>query len=616
MTDSKNIPDSNIPGSAIRDPGSTTQRSRILVVDDEELICLTFKSILVDNNYDVMTARDYETALKIISDTEPDLIVTDIVLGSNTGVDLLNKVKSMGLNCPVVMITGQPSLETSINSLRLGAFDYIPKPVLKDALLHITRLGIQHKNLLDNKNMLEMANSRTLHNIEAIFKSIKDGIITVNNELKIIETNKSVKKICNFTGKDNSGENLNNLQTKCSGECVSVLKETLKTNKIIEDFQIECQHSEKPHQVVLLTSSPLRHEDIKTSGAVLVIRDITRLTNLELELKDRTRFHNMIGKNSKMRQIHTLIKNLADTDSTALIVGETGTGKELVAQAIHHTSIRKTKPFVTVNCSALSENLLESELFGHVKGAFTGAIKNKVGRFEKADRGTIFLDEIGDISPLTQLKLLRVLQEKTFERVGDSIPIKADVRIIAATNCNLKEKIKTGEFREDLYYRIKVVDILVPSLAERREDIPLLLDHFLNLFNKRFNKQINDFSNEVVNLFMNYSWPGNIRELRHAVEHGFVLCQGKTMLLDHLPVEIKNYSKKLKLITPKPDHLNKDAVTKEALVQALNKAGWNKAKAARILNIGRRTIYRKIQKHEIQHSNTELGMRKETDLGK
>jgi len=295
-----------------------------------------------------------------------------------------------------------------------------------------------------------------------------------------------------------------------------------------------------------------------------------------------------------MQKLYALVENLSETDSTALITGETGTGKELVAHAIHYNSTRKEKPFVKVNCSALAENLLESELFGHVKGAFTGAVQNKTGRFQMANQGTIFLDEFGDISPLIQLKLLRVLQEKEFEQVGDSTPIKIDVRIIAATNCNLKEKIKLGEFRQDLYYRIKVVDIPIPSLRERREDIPLLSDHFLEIFNKRFKKQIEGFSNEVINAFMNYSWPGNIRELEHAIEHGFVLCQGDTMLFDHLPVEIKEY-----LRIEKPIGFEKVLPDKEELIHALNKTDWNKSKAARMLGIGRRTIYRKIEEYKI-----------------
>ena len=345
---------------------------------------------------------------------------------------------------------------------------------------------------------------------------------------------------------------------------------------------------------MLLTSSPLKDDGINSLGAVLVVRDITRLTHLESQLKERHQFHRIIGKSSRMQKIYTILDNLAETDSTVLITGETGTGKELVANAIHYNSILKKGPFVKINCSALAENLLESELFGHVKGAFTGAVNNKKGRFEMADKGSIFLDEIGDISPSIQLKLLRVLQEQEIERVGDSIPIKINVRIISATNCNLKKKVKNGEFREDLYYRIKVVELPIPSLAQRREDIPLLSQHFLDVFNSRFKKKINGLSNEVMTAFMNYSWPGNIRELNHAIEHGFVLCQGETMLVEHLPLELKEHLNKEQTLCSK-----KSTVTKEDICNALAQTDGNKSKAARLLGIGRRTIYRKIEEYQI-----------------
>ncbi|WP_289022376.1 sigma-54 dependent transcriptional regulator [Desulfobacter postgatei] len=569
-------------------------KSKILIIDDEENIRFGFEMILADQGYDVMTAIDYDSALKIISDKEPDLIISDIILGGHTGIDLLHEIKTRKLHCPVIMITGEPNIETSTDAVRLGAFDYIPKPIRKETLLRITSHGLQHKKLLDTKIELEADNLRVRHNMEAIFRSLKDGVVTVDEAFQVIEANEAVKDICRFPVKDITGKNFEEIQTGCSKSCINVLKETLKTKKTINEFRIECRHPEKPRQIVLLTGSPLRHNGIKSLGAVLVVRDITRLTNLERDLKERHHFHRIIGKSHRMQKIYAILENLSDTDSTVLITGETGTGKELVAHAIHHNSTRKGKPFVKVNCSALSENLLESELFGHVKGAFTGAVKNREGRFQMADQGTIFLDEIGDVSPLIQLKLLRVIQEKEIERVGDSTPMKIDVRVIAATNCNLKEKIKTGAFREDLYYRIKVVDIPVPSLSERREDIPLLINHFLGIFNTRFKKQINGLSNEVVTAFMNYPWPGNIRELEHTMEHGFVLCQGQTMLFDHLPVEIKEYSG-----TQKPVRSGKKSVNKDDILNALEKAYWNKSQAARLLGIGRRTIYRKIKEYRI-----------------
>lgn len=298
-----------------------------------------------------------------------------------------------------------------------------------------------------------------------------------------------------------------------------------------------------------------------------------------------------------MQNIYSLLEDLSSLDTTVLVTGESGTGKELVARALHYSGNRAFKPFTTVNCSALAESLLESELFGHVKGAFTGAFKDKQGRFAAADGGTILLDEIGDISPMIQLKLLRVLQEKEFERVGESTPQKVDVRVIACTNKDLKEKVKKGEFRQDLYYRLKVVEVALPPLRDRLEDLPLLVDHFRRTFNERFHKDIGGISSEVLSRFMDYAWPGNVRELEHVMEHAFVLCHGGTITLKHLPADIRNGDP----VDENP-HLKNRVIPGqdvENIREALNKTGWNKSKAARLLGIGRRTIYRKIEDYQL-----------------
>jgi transcriptional regulator with PAS, ATPase and Fis domain len=294
-----------------------------------------------------------------------------------------------------------------------------------------------------------------------------------------------------------------------------------------------------------------------------------------------------------MQKIYSLIEDLSDVLTTVLITGESGTGKELVADAIHYSGDRSNSPLVKVNCSALSESLLESELFGHVKGAFTGADRNKVGRFQKADSGTIFLDEIGDISPRMQLRLLRVLQERIFERVGDSTSIKVDVRVIAATNQDLAAKVKQGEFREDLYYRLRVVEIFIPPLRDRTDDIPVLVEHFIQKFNNKFNKNIAAISEGVMKVFIAYLWPGNVRELEHALEHAFVLCRQNTIAQEHLPAHLSEISDR------QTSALNGNEIDPEAVREALIKSGGNKAKAARLLGINVRTIFRKIEKYNI-----------------
>ena len=295
-----------------------------------------------------------------------------------------------------------------------------------------------------------------------------------------------------------------------------------------------------------------------------------------------------------MEEIYSLLEKLAPVNSTVIITGESGTGKELIAEALHYKGNRKNNPFMKVNCAALSENLLESELFGHVKGAFTGAIKDKKGWFEKANKGTIFLDEIGDITHALQLRLLRVLQEKEIVPVGSTGTLKVDVRVITSTNQDLEKKVREGTFREDLYYRIRVMEIKLPPLRERLEDIPLLVEHFIKKYNREFNKNITGISQNVRRLFMTYQWPGNIRELEHTIEHAFILTDQSTITIEVLPHSLKN----LPLIKQTPDICNIETEEK-TLREALEKNNWKKAKAARLLGVDRATIYRKMKKFNI-----------------
>ncbi len=319
----------------------------------------------------------------------------------------------------------------------------------------------------------------------------------------------------------------------------------------------------------------------------------------EAEMDKSEKINNIIGTSIAVQKMYAFVQILAGVKSTVLISGESGVGKELIAEAIHYDKEEnKRRPFVKVNCASLPDELLESELFGHVKGAFTGAIKDRIGRFQMADGGTIFLDEIGDISNNMQLRLLRVLQEMEFERVGDSVPVKVDVRVITATNKDLLEKVKRGTFRNDLYYRLKVVEIKVPPLRDRRQDIPLLAHHFLDKLNRQYHKKITAISREVLSVFGEYDWPGNVRELKHAMENGYVLCNQSTITLKDLPDDFYK-GKSANSIRDKQD---KDLDERETIVQALAQTGWNKAKAARLLNIDRKTLYLKMAKYNI--SNT------------
>ena len=557
---------------------------KILIVDDEENICFTLGRFLSDEGYDVTTAENFNTALQKIDQIEFDLVFADILLKGRSGIEILKAVNEKDLNCPVVMITGVPTIETASEALRMGAFDYLSKPVLQTGLLKVTKAALRYKRLVDEKE-------RYKTNLEAIFSSVKDALISVDKDLNIIETNRAAEKICNLLRKTSIGKSLRSMEFPCSGQCIGALEKTISLKKSVEYTQVSCGLDKNTGQVVNLTASPLLDRKGNLSGGILAIRDQTRLFRLERDMKMRHKCHNMIGKSEAIQDIFSLVDTLADVKTSVLISGESGTGKELVADALHFKGHDPQKPLVKVNCAALSENLLESELFGHVKGAFSGAFKDRVGRFEHADGGTILLDEVGEISPRMQLRLLRVLQEHEFERVGDSATIKVNVRVVAATNLDLMDEVNNGRFRSDLYYRLKILEIKLPALRKRREDIPLLVEHFIGFFNEQFGKYIENISDDVRQRFMKYPWPGNIRELKHAIEHAFILCKGTVLELEHIPLEVSQGNSSV---------LN--STTKEELLVALNKVRWNKTKAAKVLNISRQTLYRQMKMYKISSS--------------
>jgi PAS domain S-box-containing protein len=562
-------------------------KAHILVIDDEESIRFTFDRFLSDEGHQVATAHDYDDAISKISGNSFDLIFADIVLGGKTGLEVVREVKRRNLSCPVVMITGDPNVDSASAAVRLGALDYLSKPVKQDSLLRITEMALRHKRLNDEKEKYRL-------NIEAIFRSVKDAIITVDLDLKIVELNEAALSLCGLS-RDAIGKAFDSVDTGCCKKCLGVFRETISMKHSVEIPRLECRRAvDHSLRVVAISSSPLLDHQGLFSGAVVVIRDETRLAGLEKDLKDRRKFHSIVGGSAKMQEIYSLIESLAEVPTTVLISGESGTGKELVADALHYSSDRSERPLVKVNCSALSEGLLESELFGHVRGAFTGAVKDKVGRFQMADGGTIFLDEIGEVSPQVQLRLLRVLQERIFERVGDSSPMGVDVRVIAATNRDLAEKVRRGEFREDLYYRLKVVEIQLPPLRDHIADLTLLIEHFLDKFNKKYGKHITGVTSDVQEVLAEYPWPGNIRELEHSIEHAFVHCREGTITIDHLPRNFRNLNKAGLLINE-----GEGEEERSKILKILEKTAWNKAKAARTLNIDRSTLYRKMEKYNI-----------------
>ncbi len=328
------------------------------------------------------------------------------------------------------------------------------------------------------------------------------------------------------------------------------------------------------------------------------------IAHLKGDIKRRYRFGRIVGKSDSMQAIYALIQDLADVPATVLITGESGTGKELAAGALHAYSQRRDKPFIKVNCAALSESVLESELFGHVKGAFTGADKDRIGRFQKAADGIILLDEIGDVSLDFQKRLLRVLQEREFECLGDTTTLPMRARVLASTNQDLLKRIKQGAFRQDLYYRLKVVEIRLPSLRERKEDIPMLIRHFLDTFNEELGKKIEGISSEVLRILMAYHWPGNVRELRNILEHMCILCKSTTIVEDDLPLDFPghdlSYERSFHALPDKSQSsFPPPTDDKETLLNALKQAGLNKTRAAKILGISRRTLYRRLKQYQL-----------------
>jgi len=451
----------------------------ILVVDDEKNYLLVLSAVLEDEDYEVLTAQGGREALDIQKSSDLDLILTDMKMPAMDGIELLEKIKAMDQDLPVIMMTAHGTIDKAVEAMQKGAYSYILKPF--------------------------------------------------DNERLILYVKKAV-----------------------------AIYQVIKENRRLRDA-----------------------------------------------VKSQYRFGNFIGKSKPIRDVFEMIRKVAPSNATVLVEGESGTGKELVAKSIHFNSSRRDKPFIAINCSALVENLLESELFGHEKGAFTGAVAKKKGRFELADNGTLFLDEIGELSQNLQVKLLRVLQEKTFERVGGTRPIVVDIRVLAATNKNLKEEMINGRFREDLFYRLNVVRIVLPPLKHRIEDIRLLVNHFIEKYaaERKVDLPVKGVDQEVDRLFFDYSWPGNVRELENLIERVMILCPNDTIRVSDLPMDFKdNVHNALHL-----EGIPSDATLYETLAtiekamieRALEMADNVQAHAAAMLGIGKSGLNQKIKKYNL-----------------
>ncbi len=432
-----------------------------------------------------------------------------------------------------------------------------------------------------------------------ILNSIADGVFTTDHEGKITFMNKAAEQITGFRSKEAIGHYCFDIfradicQTRCA------LKETLKTKKEIINLPATILRKGGQRIPISISTAVLRNEEGKIIGGVETFRDLSAIEELKKELSQKYTLGDIISKNHLIHDLFNILPHVAESDSTVLIEGASGTGKELFAKAIHNLSRRKNKPFIKVNCGALPDTLLESELFGYMKGAFTDAKKDKPGRFALAHGGTIFLDEVGDMSPALQVKLLRVIQEKEYEPLGSTSPRKTDVRIIAATNKDLSKLVSEGKFREDLYYRLNVVKIDLPPLSQRREDIPLLIEAFIQKFNAKMGKQIRGVSDRALRILLNYDFPGNVRELENIIEHAFVLCKGDLIDIDCLPKEILGNQEKLSSDEPPAGKTPFERAEAEVIERTLRKYGGNRTETAKELGIDRTTLWRKIKKYSL-----------------
>jgi len=443
---------------------------------------------------------------------------------------------------------------------------------------------------------------RTMHHgdpqaAQTILDSVADGVFTVDRDWRITSFNKAAERITGVAHDEAIGSRCCDVfrASICESECA--LRQTIRTDKPIVNKAVYIIDADDRKVPISVSTAILRNGDGEIVGGVETFRDLSLVEDLRRELEGRYTFGDIIGRSPAMQALFELLPVVADSDSSVLIHGASGTGKELVARAIHNLSPRKKRRFVAINCGALPDTLLESELFGHKAGAFTDARKDKPGRFAIADGGTLLLDEIGDISPAMQVRLLRVLQERQFEPLGSVDPVTVDVRVIAATHRDLADLVREGVFREDLFYRINVFRVDLPALRDRREDIPLLVEHFIARFNARQNKDVSGVSTEVMDVLMRCDFPGNARELENTIEHAFVLCRSGMIELRHLPQEILDCSD-LPLATALPG-ASLRSIEIIHIEDALRRHKGNRTAAAEELGIHPTTLRRKIKRLDI-----------------
>jgi PAS domain S-box-containing protein len=447
------------------------------------------------------------------------------------------------------------------------------------------------------EQVMQNGNIEILNHDHAILDSIADGVFTVDRKWTITSFNKAAEAITGVRRRDAVGRRCWEVfhANVCESDCL--LKKTLKTNRQCISRTVHIINKKGVSVPISISTGILKNAKGKVIGGVETFRDLSEIEELRKEVLGKHTFGDIVTQDHRILNLFNVLPAIAKSTSPVLILGESGTGKELLAKAIHNASEKANGPFVAVNCGALPENLLESELFGYRKGAFTDAKTDKPGRFDRAKGGTLFLDEIGDLPKSLQVKLLRVIQENMFEPLGSTAPVLSEARIIAATNHDLQQMVESGEFRQDLYYRINVVPIVMPPLRDRKNDIPLLIDHFLMHFNLILKRNIERISNEAMAIIIHHAFPGNVRELENILHHAFILCQGSTIEKKHLP-EYLFASKQIASVSPESDSV--EAFEKQKIVHTLERNKYSRTRSAKELGVHVATLWRKMKQYGIK----------------
>ncbi|PLY03761.1 MAG: Fis family transcriptional regulator [Desulfuromonas sp.] len=441
----------------------------------------------------------------------------------------------------------------------------------------------------------EIAADACCEHLQTILNSVADGVFTVDKDMRITHYNRAAEEITGFPREEAIGKHCYEIFRAgvCATDCP--VKEAIQTGDPVVNREVDILGRDNRKVPISVSASVLRDDDGNPIGGVETFRDLSLIHALRKEITQKYTFHELVSRNPAMRRLFDVMPDIAASQATVLINGDSGTGKELFARAIHDLSQRKKGPLVTLNCGALPEQLLEAEIFGARRGAYTGAVENRPGRLEMAEGGTLFLDEIGDLPLPLQVKLLRVLENQEYQPLGARSPQKADVRFLAATHRNLDSMVEEGSFRRDLYFRINVVSLQIPPLSERPEDIPLLIDVFLERFNRTYGKKIRGFSAEALQALLRHEFPGNVRELLHLVEQTVILCRGSEIGLECLP---SNFAANVSLSEPEGGS-RRGGVTREALSDLLERHAGNRSRVARELNVDRTTLWRWMKKFDL-----------------